>query len=164
MCVSDIRLSGNIEIKGTTECYPYNPAKMPYYYAGIVQNIEEQEFEELLGYSVSSGKWTGELGINDAICQMYYAKSGLARFIYKRLTTMKKKSEAAGIPNLNILFIYNMPFRALAKMTSGMVSMEMAEGMVTVVNGHFFRGMKKIIGGFFRNRKLNKEYMKLLSK
>ncbi len=161
--VSDIRLSGNLEMKGTTEHYPYNPAKMPHYYTGIVQNIEEDEFEELLGYSVPSGKWTGELGINDAICQMYYAKSGLARFIYNRLTAMKKKSEATGKPDLNILFIYNMPFRALAKMTAGMVSMEMAEGMVTVVNGHFFKGMKKIIGGFFKNRKLNKEYTKMLS-
>ena len=29
----------------------------------------------------------------------------------------KKKSEEAGKPDLNILFIYNMPFRAIAKMT-----------------------------------------------
>lgn len=77
---------------------------------------------------------------------------------------VKKKSEEAGKPDLNILFIYNMPFRALAKMTAGMVSMEMAEGMVTVVNGHFFKGMKMVIGGFFRNRKANKEYRKLLTK
>ena len=67
---------------------------------------------------------------------------------------MKEK----GKPDLNILFIYNMPFRGIAKMTGGMVSMEMAEGMVTVVNGHFFKGMKKIIGGFFRNQKENKKY------
>lgn len=160
----DIRLSGTLKVEGTTEQYPYDPEKMPHYYTGIVQNIEDQEFEELLGYPVPSGKWTGELGLNDAICQMYYAKSGLARFIYRRLTAMKQKSEAAGKPDLNILFIYNMPFRALAKMTGGMVSMEMAEGMVTVVNGHFLKGMKRIIGGFFRNRKANKEYMKLLSK
>ena len=162
--VSDIRLAGTLKVEGTTKQYPYDPEKMPHYYTGIVQNIEEQEFEELLGYPVPSGKWAGELGLNDAICQMYYAKSGLARFIYRRLTAMKKKSEAAGKPDLNILFIYNMPFRALAKMTAGMVSMEMAEGMVMVVNGHFFKGMKRIIGGFFRNRKANNEYRKLLLK
>lgn len=162
--VSDIRLAGTLKVEGTTKQYPYDPEKMPHYYTGIVQNIEEQEFEELLGYPVPSGKWAGELGLNDAICQMYYAKSGLARFIYRRLTAMKKKSEAAGKPDLNILFIYNMPFRALAKMTAGMVSMEMAEGMVMVVNGHFFKGMKRIIEGFFRNRKANNEYRKLLLK
>jgi beta-glucosidase len=76
---------------------------------------------------------------------------------------MKIKSEEKGKPDLNILFIYNMPFRALAKMTAGMVSMEMVEGMLTVVNGHFFKGLGKIIGGFFRNRKKNKAYEKKLA-
>ena len=129
----------------------------------MVQNIGDAEFEALLGYPIPSGKWSGELRLNDAICQMYYAKSGLARFIYNRLTAMKKKSEEKGKPDLNILFIYNMPFRALSKMTAGMVSLEMAEGMLTVVNGHFFKGMGKIIGGFFRNMKANKAYEKKLS-
>lgn len=47
-------------------------------------------------------------------------------------------------------------------MTGGAVSMEMAEGMVTVVNGHFFKGMKKIIAGYFANARANKEYEKKL--
>lgn len=161
--VSDIRLKSILAVEGTTDIYPYNPAMLPYYYTGLAQNISDTEFETLLGYPIPSGKWSGELGLNDAICQMYYAKSGLARFIYNRLTAMKKKSEDAGKPDLNILFIYNMPFRALAKMTGGLVSMEMAEGMLTVVNGHFFKGMGKVIGGFFRNKKANKAYEKKLA-
>ena len=28
-----------------------------------------------------------------------------------------------------------------------MVSMEMVEGIVTMVNGHLFRGLKKTVGG-----------------
>ncbi|MFA9376976.1 MAG: glycoside hydrolase family 3 C-terminal domain-containing protein [Lachnotalea sp.] len=161
--VSDIRLEADITVEGTTNEYPYNPALLPYYYTGIVQQISDNEFEELLGHPIPSGKWSGELGMNDAICQMYYAKSKLARFIYNRLTAMKIKSEEKGKPDLNILFIYNMPFRALAKMTAGMVSMEMVEGMLVVVNGHFFRGLGKIIGGFFGNRKKNKAYEKKLA-
>lgn len=160
--VMDIRLTEQLELAGTTTEFPYNPAELPYYYTGLVQNISDAEFTSLLGYPIPSGKWSGELGLNDAICQMYYAKSGLARFIYNRLTAMKKKSEAKGKPDLNILFIYNMPFRALSKMTGGMVSLEMAEGMLTVVNGHFFKGMGKIIGGFFRNSKANKAYERKL--
>jgi len=100
--------------------------------------------------------------MNDAICQMYYAKSRLARMIYKILTNLKKKSENKGKPDLNILFIYNMPFRGIAKMTHGAVSMKMAEGMTEVVNGHFMKGMGKVIRGFFANRKANKEYKKKL--
>lgn len=162
--VSDIRLEGELEVKGTTSEYPYNPAELPYYYTGIVQQISDQEFETLLGHSIPHGKWTGELTVNDAICQMYYAKSGLARFIYNRLTDMKKKSEAAGKPDLNILFIYNMPFRGIAKMTGGAVSMEMVHGMVKVVNGHFFNGVGQIISGFFKNMVANKKYAARLSK
>lgn len=43
-----------------------------------------------------------------------------------------------------------------------MVSMEMAEGMLAVVNGHFCKGIGKVVGGFFRNRKENKIYEKKL--
>lgn len=161
--VSDIRLEAEINIEGTTREYPYNPALLPYYYTGIVQQVSDKEFEELLGHPIPSGKWSGELGKNDAICQMYYAKSRLARFIYNRLTALKIKAEEKGKPDLNILFIYNMPFRALAKMTSGMISMEMVEGIIIVVNGHFFKGLRKIIVGFFRNRKQNKAYEKKIA-
>ena len=162
--VADIKLESELWVQGTSNEYPYNPAKLPYYYTGIVQQISDAEFEELLGHPIPSGKWSGNLGINDAMCQMYYAKSGLARLIYKILTKIKKKSEEKGKPDLNVLFIYNMPFRGIAKMTNGMVSMEIVEGMVTVVNGHFLKGIKKVIGGFFRNRKENKAYEAKLSK
>lgn len=156
--VADIRLETETEVEGSSVDIPYNKEDLPSYYFGLIQQVEDKEFEKLLGHSIPDGKWSGKLGINDAICQMYYAKSGLARMLYNVLTSVKKKSEAKGRPNLNILFIYNMPFRGISKMTGGMVSMEMVEGMVTVVNGEFFKGMRKIIGGFFRNRKENKAY------
>ena len=161
--VSDIRLEGTLTVEGTTTECPYIKEQMPHYYSGIVQDVSDPEFEKLLGHAIPDGKWSGELTVNDAICQMYYAKSPLARFVYNRLVSIKKKSEAKGKPDLNILFIFNMPFRAVAKMTEGMVSMEMVEGMVTIVNGHFFKGLGKVIGGFFRNRRQNKAYEKLLS-
>ena len=44
-----------------------------------------------------------------------------------------------------------------------MVSMDMVNGVVEVVNGHFFRGMGKVIGGFFANLRANKAYEKKLS-
>ena len=159
---SDIRLEEQVQIEGTTEEFPYFTNRMPSYYSGLIQQVDDKEFEELLGTPIPSGKWTGELTVNDAICQMYYAKSAIARFAYKKLTGMKKKSEDAGKPDLNILFIYNMPFRAIAKMTGGMVSMEMVEGIVTMVNGHLFRGLGRVISGFFRNRSLNKKYVKMI--
>ena len=155
---ADIRLEGKILRSATTDVLPYSEAELPSYYSGKIQTVEDAEFEKLLGRSIPDGRWSGQLTSNDAICQLYYAKSGLARFVYKRLTAMKKKADESGKPDLNILFIYNMPFRAMAKMTGGAVSMDMVDGIVELVNGKFFGGLGKIIGGYFRNSKLNKQY------
>lgn len=160
--VADIRLEEKVLVKGTTEEFPYDPKDMPLYFSGLVQDVPDDQFEALLGTPIPSGKWSGELGVNDAFCQMYYAKGAAARFIYKKLEKMKKKSEEEGKPDLNILFIFNMPFRALAKMTGGAISMEMVLGVVDAVNGHLLRGLRKIIGGYFRNAKANKSYEKKL--
>lgn len=161
--VLDIRLTGEIKREGTTGELPYSPEIMESYFSGIVQNVPDSEFETLLGYPIPDGRWNGELGINDAVCQMYYARSSIARWIYRVLTKKKLKNEAEGKPDLNLLFQYNIPFRAIAKMTGGMVSADMVEGVVMVVNGHFFQGMKRVLAGFFENRRLNKEYEKKLS-
>ena len=99
---------------------------------------------------------------NDAICQMYYAKSGLARLAYKILTNLKEKSEKKGKPDLNILFIYNMPFRAIGKMTEGLVSDKMVEDILFIVNGHFWRGLGRTIADFFRNKRAVKEFEKAM--
>ena len=159
----DIRLFDTLALIGTTTVLPYDSVHMESYAKGTIQQVGKEEFKKLLGYPVPDGSWSGELGINDALCQMYYAKSRIARFVCKKLGEKLEKSEAAGIPDLNTLFQYNMPFRAIAKMTAGMVSMEMVEGLVSVVNGHF-GGLGKVIGGFFRNRKRNKQYEKELER
>ncbi len=154
----DIRVCAEVVKSSTTENYPYAKKVLPSYYSGKIENVSDAEYEKLLGRKIPDGKWSGQLSANDAFCQMYYAKSALARFAYRRLTAMKKKADDKGKPDLNILFIYNMPFRAMAKMTAGAVSMEMVDGIVSIVNGHFFGGLGKVIGGYFRNNKKNKAY------
>ena len=119
-------------------------------YLTPAKNVPDIEFENLLGYPIPDGTWSGTLTMNNALCQMYYAKSGLARFVYRRLTSMIDKSMEKGKPNLNLMFNYYMPFRGIAKMTGGMCTMEMAEGILIIVNGHFFKGFGQIVGGFFR--------------
>lgn len=158
----NIHLCGKMEVQGTTDILPYNLKEIPAYESGNIEQVDDLQFETILGRKIPDGSWSGELGLNDAICQMYYAKSRLARFIYRRLDSLKKQSEDKGKPDLNILFIYNMPFRGIAKMTNGMVSMEMAEGIVEAVNGRFFKGFSKVIGGFLKNRSANRKYEKLL--
>ena len=90
------------------------------------------------------------------------AKSGLCRKVYKILEKKLEQSYEKGVPDLNIMFVYNMPFRAICKMSGGIFSREMVESIVDIANGHFFRGLGGVIGGFFRNRRANKKYEKRL--
>ncbi len=153
--VADILLSTEVSIEGTKAKPPYQREELPGYYTGQVAAIKDEEFEKLLGRPIPESKWdkSKDLDINDALCQMYYAKSGLARLVFRVLNHMKNKSMEKGEPDLNILFIYNVPFRGIAKMTGGMVSMDMAHALTEVVNGHFFKGMGHLIKGFFANIK-----------
>ena len=160
--VEDICLTGTLDVAGDAAPAPYDEAKLAAYREGKLKEIPDEAFAELLGGPIPDGSWTSDLTENDAICQLVNAKSGLARFVYKQLEKKKQAADAAGKPDLNVLFIYNMPFRAIGKMTGGAVDKKMVEGMVEVVNGHFFGGLGKVIGGYFANGRENKKYEKLL--
>ena len=153
---ADIKLSGTVEVQGTGAKPPYDKEKFAKYFSGDVRSVSDAEFQALLGRPIPDGHWSGMLDMNDALCQMYYAKGAAGRLAYKILTHFINKSIEKGKPNLNLLFNYNMPFRAIAKMTGGICTMEMAEGILTIVNGHFFKGLGRVIGGFFRAGKKRK--------
>ena len=158
--VCDIRLSASLHIDGSTPTHSY-PAC---YTTADIMNVSDSDFEQLLGRPIPDGSWGGELTENDAICQLYYAKSGLARLLYKILTKIKVNADKKGTPNLNVMFIYNMPFRAIAKMSGGIVSRKMVDDILLIVNGHFFRGFGKVIADLFRNLKAGREFKKTLNK
>lgn len=153
---ADIRLAGNISVQGTNAPACESLKELPSYVSGDILNVSDEEFACLLGHEIPNGHWSGELDINDAICQMYYAKGAVARLVYKILTRMLNKSMEKGKPDLNIIFIYNMPFRGIGKMAGGACSQDMVKGIVTAVNGHFFKGLGMIISGFFRQKKVCK--------
>lgn len=158
---ADIRLSQTVTITGTDAPVPRDLSKLPSYASGDILHVPDSEFQYLLGHNIPDGHWRGTLDINDAICQMYYAKSAFARLIYKILTHMLNRSIKKGKPDLNIMFIYNMPFRGIGKMAGGMCSQYMVEGMMKAVNGHFFKGLGQIISGFFKQRKTIKKAAKM---
>ena len=60
-----------------------------------------------------------------------------------------------GKPDLNVLFQYNMPLRALAKMTSGAISMGMVDGIVMELQGFWIIGLVRVIVEAVKNLVLN---------
>lgn len=154
----DIRLTGELRVQGTNAPNPYEGKGLSCYEQCNLKQIPDVQFEGLLGHPIPQHLWdtNAPLGMNDSVMQLYYAKSGPARLVYRILRSMKDASIRKEKPDLNLLFIYNIPFRGMAKMMGGMVSMRMAEAILTIVNGHFFKGVAGVITGFFSRPSLNK--------
>lgn len=149
----DIRLQATHFVDGNSPSDLYDKRELSMYFTGNVTNVDNQTFSKLLGQPIQNGKWDVNQPIeyNDSISQLYYAKGLLARFSYKILNGLMRRSEKKGKPNLNIIFIFNMPFRGIVKMTSGAVSKEMADGLLVIINRGFFAGIGKLIAATIRN-------------
>ncbi|MDR1218742.1 MAG: glycoside hydrolase family 3 C-terminal domain-containing protein [Treponema sp.] len=158
--VADIRLEAAVNVKGTAQPLaddtpPYSPDTLPSYYAGKVGAVGDEEFERLLGRPIPKAAWDRSLPLerNDTFSQLFYAKSLIGRLVYKALDSLKRRSEKKGKPDLNILFIYNMPFRGIAKMMGGAVDGAMVDALVEIFNGRFFRGAAHVVAAWFRKGK-----------
>ncbi len=160
--VADMKLCAKLQVEGNMSPVKAALSEFPSYAKADIMQISDEEFTRLYGHELPK-EHTGAFDINDPFCELYKSKCFALRTLSKVLKKNMEKSAEKGIPDLNTLFIYNMPIRALGKMAGNFVSMEMAEAVLTMANGHFWKGFGRFIGGFFRNRKLNKKYEKLLA-
>ncbi|MBQ7183077.1 MAG: glycoside hydrolase family 3 C-terminal domain-containing protein [Clostridia bacterium] len=152
----DIRVRTTFTVKGTGKQNPYAKSEFDCYRAADVMDVGDDAFGKLLGRKIPAHSWVKAepLGLNDTVRQMKYAKNPVARLGYKILTGKVEKAIEKGKPDLNLLFIYNIPFRGMAKMMNGMVSMDMAEDITTMVNGHWHKGLFRLLKHFFRRPKM----------
>ena len=153
----DIRLEGHIFLEGTIDSFPQDQLLLPSYCAAAVSRIQKEEFQRILGHPAPDSGWEGRLCENDALCQMYYAQSRIARFFCRLL---RMKIERMGKPDMNLLFLYNLPFRGIARMSQGVVDSQMVNGILDFVNGHPGKGLKALFFGWRSNRKRSRIYRK----
>lgn len=156
----DIRLIARIEVAGTNAPNPYVDKALPHYAAADVQHIPDDEFEALLGHKIPANKVV--LDRNLTLGELNHGRSPLGWLGWAVLTVLLKASIKRGKPDLNILFQYNMPLRALAKMTNGAISTGMVDGIVLEVRGFWFVGILKVIYEFIKNLILNAKLEKEL--
>ncbi|MBR6028190.1 MAG: glycoside hydrolase family 3 C-terminal domain-containing protein [Clostridia bacterium] len=151
----DIRLRATHTVKGTGKQNPYAAPAFECYRKGEVMDVSDLSFQALIGHTLPRSTWDRmkPLGPNDTVRQLSYAKNPIARLAYKILTGKVNKAIEKGKPDLNLLFIYNIPFRGMAKMMGGMVSTDMSNDILLMVNGHWHKGLGKLIGHFFHRPK-----------
>ena len=142
----DIRLSSKLEVKGTGVSNPCANRKLDCYRTCDVHDVPDAAFAALLGHSIPQKNWDCRqpLSMNDTIRRMTYARNPICRMVAKGLGKTIDRSFAAGKSDINLLFIYNMTFRGLAKVAGGLVTMAMAEDILFIANGHFFRGIGRL--------------------
>lgn len=138
-------LEGALDVKGTVENGGYKKEELPEYFSGKIKDISDEKFRILYGKEIPDGSWSGEIRMNDAVCQLYYGKGILGKLLCAILKLLLKISDWKGKPNLNVLFNYNMPIRGYAKMTGGIVTMKMAEALTEMANGHRIKGTVHLI-------------------
>ena len=138
-------LEGALDVKGTVENGGYKKEELPEYFSGKIKDISDEKFRILYGREIPDGSWSGEIRMNDAVCQLYYGKGILGKLLCAALKLLLKISDWKGKPNLNVLFNYNMPIRGYAKMTGGVVTMKMAEALTEMANGHRIKGTAHLI-------------------
>ena len=150
---ADIRLTANVDIRGTNAPDPYAGKALPHYKSGSVQNVPDAEWEALLGHPIPQDKV--KIDRNMTLGELNHSRSPLGWLIWAVLTALLNASFKKGKPDLNVLFQYNMPLRALAKMTSGAISMGMVDGIVMELQGFWIIGLVRVIYEAVKNQLLN---------
>ena len=158
--VEDIRLRETITVRGTATVHPYEDMDLDCYYKADVLNVSDADFEKLLGHPIPDGKT--KIDRNLTLGELNHARSPLGWLIWLVLTLLLDASYKRGKPDLNILFQYNMPLRALAKMTNGAISMGMVDSIVMELRGFWIIGLVRVIFEFIKNLVLNAQMEKRL--
>ena len=158
--VEDIRLCEKISVHGTATVHPYEDRDLECYYKGDVLHVSDADFEKLLGHPIPNGKT--KIDRNLTLGELNHARSPLGWLVWLVLTILLDASYKRGKPDLNILFQYNMPLRALAKMTNGAISMGMVDGIVMELQGFWILGLVRVIYEAIKNVVLNAQMEKRL--
>ncbi|WP_231915997.1 glycoside hydrolase family 3 C-terminal domain-containing protein [Microbacterium karelineae] len=150
--VRDIRLSGRIDVAGTIEAGTPDPALAAYAAADVV-DVSDDAFRALLGREIPAHEETAEIRANDPLLRLEHAPSAVGRFAFRALDRRRRALERRGTPDLNTLFLLNMPFRAISKMSGGFASPALVDGVLTIINGRALRGLGQVLAAFLRGRR-----------
>ena len=150
---ADIRLTAAVTVEGTGAPDPYAGKNLEHYRTAQVQKVPDAEFEALLGHAIPENKV--RIDRNMTLGEMGHGRSPIGWLAAAVLGALLRRSIKKGKPDLNIMFQYNMPLRALAKMTNGAISMGMVDGIVMELQGFWVIGLVRVLVEAVKNFVLN---------
>ena len=154
--VQDIRLRAEVSVQDTGAPDPYAGKAVQCYRTADIKNVTDAAFEALLGHAIPEDK--PHIDQTMTLGELNHSRSPLCWLAWAVLHTLLKRSSREGTPDLNLLFQYNMPVRALAQMTGGMVGQETVDGIVMEAKGFWIIGLLRALIGFGQNAVSNRKF------
>lgn len=159
--VADVRLEGKVTLEGTGAKSPYDKEKLPSYFSGKVADVSTEEFEALLSTGDEKVRYVRPnpnyafykknrmvIHANCTVADLRYSKRWVGRAFAGAITFAINFLRAIGdrtTANTLIMGVYHQPMRGMAKF-AGFGSYKM-NGLITMFNGHFWKGLGMFIGG-----------------
>lgn len=129
----DLPLVATVRLVGSDAPNPYEGLNLSAYESGQVNSVNDAQFKALFGRELPVDKV--QLDRNLCFRDFTRTRSLLLALIGFVVSHVVKSSEAKGTPNLNALFVYNMPLRALAKNAGQFFSMGVVDAFVREAQG-----------------------------
>ncbi|MBM6775029.1 glycoside hydrolase family 3 C-terminal domain-containing protein [Olsenella profusa] len=135
----DVRLTATLQVAGTGAANPYAGVDVAPYQTADVTSVDDAHFAALLGHPVPAG----DAAIERNMCfrDLNHGRSLIFWVVWLVLRSLKRAADRSGKPDLNVLFVWNMPLRAIGKMTGGMVDMGVVDALVREVKGYGWGGV-----------------------
>lgn len=145
----DIRLSQTVKVHGMAPNTGLN-GKVPAYCDPAKQwPVPKEQFEAVLGHPVPPERNLRPFTTNSTLGEVQASLVG--RFFVKQVKANMAKQFGGGdgmdeFTKIIDAMLEDMPLRQLAMLSGGAMPPSLMDGLVEMMNGHFFRGLKKMRG------------------
>jgi beta-glucosidase len=150
----DIRLKANVEVTSAQASPMVAADKLTTYYNFPKGTpVSQKDFEALLGKPVppNQGKQKGTYDFNTPLGDMKdsFIARQLHRILKKQMGKMIEGQEDTPMGLLMESIMDEMPLRSMLMMGGDALNREMLEGILTMINGKFFKGVGRLIKAIF---------------
>ena len=165
---AELPLVAKLHKVGTEAPAPYDKEKFAPYFSGQVRHIEPEMFTSLIGRELVSERVyvkKNRMVVTPltAVSDMKYAKGWAGRFFERVLRHIIKLFPHIGqraLANTMTMGVYYTPLRNMSRASGGILSWPELQGLITMFNGHFWKGL----GEFMRAGKAKKKAKKAKEK
>ncbi|TAH75025.1 MAG: glycosyl hydrolase [Anaerolineaceae bacterium] len=128
---------------------PDYSSSAPSYYnlSADILSIADEEFASLYGKELPAGNEPAMPPYDFNNCIMDVKHTFVGKILVRTMKKMIKKNSVGAQDDDAMIYamIFEMPFHFLVAMSGGMLSDRMMSGLLDMMNGHFFKGVGKLL-------------------